>query len=378
MFRCGILSYGCSSAAGPTKGDFWNSLRLGVDHSRPISGFLSGVCAWPDREALKERSPESTLDLLVRHLLLAWQDCLGGLDFLPRRLGVILASTKGCVDDWVWNERPDLSRDPLVPVLERFLIAAEINPIETICVSNACTSSLTAVLLGREWLRQDRVDHVLVLAVDHAGKFIHKGFETLKVVTPSVSRPFGNGRDGLCLGDAAAAILLGQEGGLAEIESIASDTEGFAVTRPSQSGASLRRACLAVGVPDILPDLIIAHGTGTIVNDQIEDQVFTSLFGEHKIPVTGTKWCTGHTLGASAAMDMIAACETLRRQVVFRLANTDEVDPLFHAHYLSAREPLPEHFRAERILISSLGFGGVHAAAIIKKTGKSPIMEASE
>jgi len=374
MSRCGILSYGCSSAAGPSVSAFWKALRSGTDHARPSPGFSSSVSSWPDSSSI------SATDLLVRHLLFAWKDCLDGLPgnlkdgvvFHPGRLGVILASTKGCIDDWVWQQNPDLSGDPYGPLLEKFIIAAELSPLETICVSNACASSLTATLLGREWLSQNRVDHVLVLAVDRAGPFVHKGFETLRVVSSSVSRPFGKGRDGLCLGDAAAAILLCREGGLSEIEGIATDTEGFAVTRPEQSGSSLRRACLGAGAPHRVPDLIIAHGTGTVINDQVEDDVMTALFGEHKIPVTGTKWSIGHTLGASAAMDVIAGCEVLRTQSAFRIANTQEVDPQLRGNYLSANADLADPFHAERILISSLGFGGVHAAMMLRK---SPVTE---
>jgi 3-oxoacyl-[acyl-carrier-protein] synthase I len=388
MSRCGILSTGCSSSAGPSVDAFWTALQKGIDHARPTPGFISSVCSWHGSgpTAEQDSAPSSTLDLLVRHLTVAWKDCLTRVphqntDFRSQRLGVILASTKGCIDDWVWKQNPDLPElngDPYVPVLEKFLAISELAPVETICVSNACASSLTAILLGREWLRQDRVDHVLVLAVDRAGPFVRKGFETLKVVSSSKSRPFAKNRDGLCLGDAAAAILLSREGGVVEIEAVATDTEGYAVTRPTQSGASLKRACMAVGAPGIVPDLIIAHGTGTIINDQVEDGVMHSLFGDRRIPgvppgvpTTGTKWSIGHTLAVSAAMDLIAGCEVLRTQKVFKLANTEQVDPQLRGRYLTANEPLVDGFHAERVLISSLGFGGVHAALMLKKGLKS-------
>lgn len=352
MFSSKILSYGCSSAAGPSTRDFWKSLTTGLDHSEQ-------GCAWPGTQS-------STLDLLVEHSLFAWRGCLEAFDAsLLRRLGVIFASTKGCIDDWVWSPSPDLSRDPLTPVLEAFLKAAELEPLETICVSNACASSLAALLLAQEWLRQDRVDHVLVLAADHAGPFIRQGFATLRVLATERSRPFSRDRDGLSLGDGAAAILLGREGGAARLAAVATDTEGFAVTRPAQSGTSLRRACIAL--PNCTPDLIVAHGTGTVINDRVEDQVLASLFPE--TPITGTKWCIGHTLATSAAMDVIAACEVLRQRKVFRLANTQEVDPELKGRYLSARHELAPHFDAKQVLVTSLGFGGVHAAALIQREG---------
>lgn len=362
MPPCWISSFGCSSSAGASSKDFWKGLKSGADSAR------SG--AWPE-------SPSTALETLIRHSLLAWRECLSGLSDERRlevahspRLGVIFASTKGCIDDWVWQPAPALDRDPLTPVLEGFIAAAGLEPSDSICVSNACASSVSALLLGAEWLRQERVDHVLVLAADHPARFVRKGFETLKVLSPTVCRPFARDRDGLVLGDAAAAILLSRDEGLFELQGVATDTEGYAVTRPEHSGASLRRACVAAGAEELRPDLIVAHATGTRINDATEDHVFSSLYGEASIPVTATKWSIGHTLGASAAMDVIAACEVLRRQEVFLIANTKEPDTSLRSRFLVAGTEQPDG-PFERVLVTSLGFGGVHSAALIGKAANA-------
>ena len=258
-------------------------------------------------------------------------------------------------------------RDPIVPVLEAFLAQAELRPVLSVCVSQACASSLAALFLGQHWLRQKRVDLVLVLAVDHAGPFIQKGFGTLKIPSQSTCRPFAKGRDGVVLGDAAAAILLCQAGDAQiELADVATETEGFAVTRPDQSGQSLRRACESVRQA-VRPDLVIAHGTATQVNDAIEDQVHFELWGGD-VPITATKWSVGHTLGTSAALDVIAACEVLKRQKAFGIGNTQEVDPTFRSRYLLRRSlgDIAEMGAYENIVVTSLGFGGVHAAAWLR------------
>jgi 3-oxoacyl-[acyl-carrier-protein] synthase I len=368
--ECRILSYGCSSAAGTSVGAFWDGLAQGVDFARWEPRFAARVCAWPESKA------GSVLDGMTGRLLQSWQECLSALDPGVRarlglqRLGVILASTKGCVEDWVWKESgPELERDPMTPILEAFVSAAELTPAESICVSQACASSMAALSLGYQWLRQGRVEQVLVLAVDHAGLFIHKGFGTLKILSSSTCRPFSRDRDGVVLGDAAAAILLSgrssEAGGIAVLEGVATETEGYAVTRPDQSGESLRRACAAL--PELRtrrPDLVIAHATGTAVNDAIEDRVLFSFWG-NEVPISATKWSIGHTLGASAAMDVIAACEVLRRQQAFCIAGTEEVDPAFGSRVLVRGSVLPPRF--ERVLVTSLGFGGVHAGALLRR-----------
>jgi hypothetical protein len=359
-----IQAYGCSSSAGPSSQDLWRGLNAGVDHSHALEDFSSRVCAWPD-------SSGSSLELLTNHLLLALKDTKKDLKDgakLSPRLGVILASTKGCINDWVWDGSLNLENsDPVTPVLESFLARSELDPIEKICVSSACASSLVGVLLAQEWIRQGRVDQVLLLAADHGSEFVRKGFECLKAVSTTRARPFDQARDGLYLGDAAAAILIGKEGDF-EIEGIATNTEGFAVTRPEQTGASLRRACVSAGVTNHQPDVVIAHGTATQINDQTEDQVFVSLFGEKKIPVTATKWSIGHTLGASGAMDLIAACEILREQKIFSIGNSTRIDSGFGSHYLLGNEPLQKQSSFERVLVTSLGFGGIHAAALLKRS----------
>jgi 3-oxoacyl-(acyl-carrier-protein) synthase len=95
----------------------------------------------------------------------------------------------------------------------------------------------------------------------------------------------------------------------------------------------------------------------------MEDAVYRRLFAT--VPVTCTKWSVGHTLGASGAVDLIAACEMLRRGEVFRIANTEAPDPAFAARYLTrqARWSGPPPARA---LVASVGFGGMHGAALVE------------
>ena len=296
------------------------------------------------------------------------------------RLGVILATTKSFVDDFIWNGSPEdslgiLSNDALAPLLEDFLTASELRPAKKIIVSNACASSLSALFFAQRWLQREEVSDVLVLATDLVGPFVYRGFECLRVLSPSGGRPFSPDRSGFYLGEAAAAIVLSKfECDGPYLRNVGVDAEGFAITRPSQSGESLKRACQSLWLGEVQdPDLIIAHGTGTVVNDQIEDRVYTELFSSRP-HITGAKWCVGHTLGASGAIDVITACEVLRKQTAFRLATTTQVDPAFSGRYLNANSDLNELPALSSVLVSSLGFGGIHAAALIetKKAGARP------
>ena len=399
-----IVSYGCSSAAGNSVDHYWNALRDGRDCSRPVSqaeiaGKISEAesraeipqgfraCLWAERRGT-DGEVLSASDLLQTHLFMAWKQMIESLSerrkrrldpsFVNgRRLGIILCSTKGEIDDWIWKpsfSEEELNRDPITPVLDRFISESGITPCLRTTVCNACASSLSGLFLAKLWISQGRADDVVLLAADRIGPFVARGFDSLKVLTGSHVRPFSVDRDGLRLGEAAASIFLSAEAERElpiawELEAVGLDAEGYSATRPSASGESLRRACLNLPmIAENPPDFVIAHGTGTQLNDSAEDRVFAGFFNRSapkKVPVTGTKWAIGHTLGASGAMDLIAACEMIRRQEVFRLATTETVDPGFGAHYLDrfAETSLP--FETKRGWITSLGFGGIHAAASV-------------
>jgi 3-oxoacyl-(acyl-carrier-protein) synthase len=218
-----------------------------------------------------------------------------------------------------------------------------------------------------------------VLAADLVGPFIYKGFSSLKVISPTTNRPFSGDREGLQLGEAVTMILLSRNkksDADMRILSVASDTEGSSITRPSVNGLGLVRAMDKIQSEiEINPDLVVAHGTGTKFNDLAEELALRQYLGRLKkpqTPITNTKWCIGHTLGASGSVDLIAAAEILRNQRVFKIQNTSQRDPEFEMNYLTADSAPEKINNVQQILISSLGFGGIHAALmVLREKGSS-------
>jgi hypothetical protein len=340
-----VLAYACQTVWGNLTEDFWQALKNEIP---------------PEHYTWEKQSLHQKLFSTLQELRSQASFCADD------RLGVILASTKGEIDDYIWDEKTYLAHaheDGLTPLLHRFLKTAELKPKLSLCVSNACASSHSAIFLGQRWIEQKRVDQVLIIATDHIGEFIEKGFRSLNALTNSHPKPFAKERDGLALGSGAAMVLIAKTNPQSKLVlgSVAIDVEGYAVTRPAPSGKSLVRAHQMLGnIPK--PDLIIAHGTATLINDSAEDQAFFNLYGS-TVPVTGSKWAVGHTLGTSGLLDVIAACEVLRAQSSFSLGTTLSADPALQCHYLTRGREATHAFK--NILVSSLGFGGVHALTTV-------------
>ena len=363
-----ILGSGCSNAAGSNTAEFWQSLVAGQTGHATSNQTLG----W------QKPVDSEVRDFLVEKLNLVYNELWGSLNTetktrlqFGKKLGVLLASTKGFLEDFIWDQNsPEKLRDPLSGLLTDFLLDAPLSPRRSLCVSNACASSLSALRLAQIWLASGNFDDVLVLSCDFAGPFVRKGFEALQLLTQDQIRPFDQNRSGFWLGDGAAAILISnsKEQSSLWLNPVGLEAEGSAVTRPASSGESLARA--ARQIPELInppPDLIIAHGTGTQINDETEDLAFFKIFGEleNPPPITGTKWCVGHTLGSSGSFDLIAACQVLRTQKVFHLAKTTNLDKSLHGKYLTPpNEQVPRSLK--KILVSSLGFGGIQASAVVE------------
>ncbi|MGE4133655.1 MAG: beta-ketoacyl synthase N-terminal-like domain-containing protein [Bdellovibrionales bacterium] len=323
----------------------------------------------------RDRFATSGFEALAAKLLSSYQEMLNRVStdassaFAERHLGVILASTKGRLGDFIFSPRAeDLAVDPLTPLLDQTLGRLGLKAGRSLVVSNACSSALAAMALAQEWLHQD-LDDVLIFAGDVISDFVRQGFRSLNLLDNThIPKPFSGSRAGFLLGEAAACIWLSRKTSrpLASLAPVGLDMDSSAVARPSPSADSLRRAIGKISkVHSSPPSLILAHGTGTLINDVAEDLAFSDFFGETTPPVTGSKWSIGHTLGASAAVDTILAVECLQRQSSFPLANTSLADSGFRSRYLtSVKDPIE---KVNRVLVTSLGFGGLHAAALVER-----------
>ena len=120
---------------------------------------------------------------------------------------------------------------------------------------------------------------------------ILKAWEAMRVVSPTVCRPFSRDRNGMVLGEGGAMMVLesldhAQARGarpLAEIVGFGMSSDAHHITQPSAEGAAkaMRMALKDAGIAPEQIGYVNAHGTGTAVNDITETRALHLAFGDH-------------------------------------------------------------------------------------------------
>jgi 3-oxoacyl-[acyl-carrier-protein] synthase II len=104
-------------------------------------------------------------------------------------------------------------------------------------------------------------------------------------------------------------------------------------------------------------DLVVAHGTGTPLNDAAETAAIKQALGEHayRVAVTAPKSMVGHQLGAAGAVSALAAVLAIHEGVIPPTINRDTPDPQCDLDYVplaARRSPV------RTALANGFGFGG--------------------
>jgi 3-oxoacyl-[acyl-carrier-protein] synthase II len=165
------------------------------------------------------------------------------------------------------------------------------------------------------------------------------------------------GADAIARGARVRARLAGWGLGRDDQNLIASGPEGLS----RAVGAAMRRA------PGGPIDQLSLHAAGTRRGDQAEADGLRTALGPEvcTIPATAPKSLVGHAMGAAAALETILAVRTLETGLVPPTANLDEPDPAIALD--ASREP--REARVRRVLKTSSGLGGLHAALVLDAAG---------
>ncbi|MBM4025750.1 MAG: beta-ketoacyl-ACP synthase II [Planctomycetes bacterium] len=255
------------------------------------------------------------------------------------------------------------------------------------CVSSACASGNHTIGEAFWNVASGRSDVVITGGSEAAltpiglGSFCAaRSLSTRNDNPQAASRPFDRDRDGFVLAEGAAILVIedyehARARGAriyAELLGYGATDDGYHITAPLPDGAGAAMAMkIALADARLNPqnvDYINAHGTSTELNDIAESTAIKTVFGEHayRVPISSTKGCLGHMLGATAAVELIAAVKAIRGSLIpptINLENQDERCDLKMDYVpLRAREA-----NVDVALSNSFGFGGHNACLVVGK-----------
>lgn len=243
-----------------------------------------------------------------------------------------------------------------------------------ISISCACASALSALMHARSLLRSGAAQLVVAGGYDPISEFSYAGFSALQLVAAGPLSPFAPDREGMKLGEGCGLVLmctaeyarLHNLRPIARMEAGGEASDAYHLTQPHPQGSGAATALVSATAHG-LPNLLLAHGTGTPGNDNSEYAAYRAAFGDDlvRIPVSALKSRIGHPLGAAGALELILALGCAEAgfapagvgRPVDRAA-FPELD-LLHG---KSRPKAPE-----RIAVLAAGFGGANVAVSVQR-----------
>ena len=245
-------------------------------------------------------------------------------------------------------------------------------------LSVACSSATHAIGQALRLIREGGAEAMLAGGTDAPlTPIVLAAWNVMRVLAPAgadparACRPFSRDRQGIVVGEGAAFLVLeslesAERRGataLAEVLGYGANADAGHVTHPDAKGIE---SCMALALEDagLRPQAVShvnAHGTGTEVNDRLEAEAIAALFGEHaaRVAVSSTKAVHGHAMGASGALEAVAAVLAIVEGRVPPTANLDTTDPALPPldFVVSSARQAP----VEVALSNSFAFGGNNA-----------------
>ena len=248
--------------------------------------------------------------------------------------------------------------------------------------ATACSSSGSAVAKGAELIMAGIVDAAIVGGVDVASDTVLIGFDSLEAVSDTKTNPFSQNRSGITLGEGAAFFVLTKDA-VSQIALLGfgQSADASHMTAPLADGsgalAAMKEALKNSGLEAAQIDYVNLHGTGTKLNDSMEAKAVSECFGNAcaALPASSTKPMTGHTLGASSAVELAACWLSIANNDG---KNSSDIKLPLHIYDGQYDSSLPRlnligretkfNRRINVCMSNSFGFGGCNVSLIIGKS----------
>jgi len=147
-----------------------------------------------------------------------------------------------------------------------------------------------------------------------------------------------------------------------------SASDGGNLRKIDEGGVAIARSMtLAIQSADLQTsdvDYICAHGNSMVDYDAAETAGIKRTFGRRawNVPVSSLKSMCGQALAASSAIQVVAACLSIRDGIVPPTINYREADPVCDLDYVPN---VSRQGRIRNVLIHSQSIGGSHSVLVI-------------
>ena len=251
-------------------------------------------------------------------------------------------------------------------------------------VNHKEVSAELALGVAADAIRLGHADAVLAGGVDELSWPVHHGYRRLHALGCEAPAPYSQGRDGMTLGEGAAAFALEEEqharrrgavvlarlagagsaGGERPLVSWGPAMEGDRRVGPAvEAGArAMSLALQQAGVTPDAVDLVIGSGCGSPELDRLEAAALGQVFGSRPVPVTtphGTlgSWMSGGSVRLASALGAMAD------QQIYPTTGHGEDDPEVA---LPGLVTAARAGRLETVLICGHATGGASAAVVLR------------
>jgi 3-oxoacyl-[acyl-carrier-protein] synthase II len=245
--------------------------------------------------------------------------------------------------------------------------------------SNSCAAGQVAIGDALRMIQRGELDVVLAGGCEAPiSPMIYTAFDKVSTMDPSgVYRPYDAQRAGFIMGEGAAMLVIESRTHalargahiIAEVVSYAAANEAHHMTTPDPRGRALQRcinrAMSEAGLTAEHLSYINPHASGTQANDVNELEHLQAVLGDvvKRIPCSGTKPYTGHTLGAAGAMELATIALCFDEQHLPPTLNLTQVDAAAQSYTLIRDQMQRAELR--HALSLSRGFGGIETALVM-------------
>ncbi len=382
--RVVVTGLGVVSPAGTGLAAFWAGLAAEPEprRERRVEGF--DPSPWLSGKQARHQDRFTHFAIAAADMALEHAGGVGDVD--PSRAGVQLGTGIGGVGTLETQVGVLAARGPgrvspfTIPMVMPNAGAAAVSlrhgwrgPSETL--TTACAAGTHSVAAGARMVADGRCDVVLAGGCESSmTPTTVAAFTTMTALSRTgLSRPFDTGRDGFCISEGAAVMVLEDRDRalargatlLGEVLGTASTCDAHHTTAPSPGGrGAVECMRLALHDAELTPaDVrhVNAHGTSTPLNDAAEAQAIATVFGPGAVPVTSIKGVTGHGLGAAGALEAASVLLSFVHRELPPTMGTTEVDPALSVDVVLA----PRAWEPGPVVTNSFGFGGHNGTLVL-------------